>query len=64
MITNRICMKLVQERKAEMLSESDSFQKKDLNERDLLTLLMRANIATDIQDSQRLSDEEVLARRL
>ena len=57
-------MKLVQERKAEMLSESDSFQKKDLNERDLLTLLMRANIATDIQDSQRLSDEEVLARRL
>ena len=59
-------MQLVQERKAMILSESgetpETLEKKSVNGRDLLTLLMRANMATDIPDHQRLSDEEVLAR--
>lgn len=49
-----------------ILSESgetpETLEKKSVNGRDLLTLLMRANMATDIPDHQRLSDEEVLAR--
>ena len=32
--------------------------------RDLLTLLTRANMATDVPQNQRLSNAEVLARRL
>ena len=63
MITDRICMKLVQERKAAISLESSSLEKKDINRRDLLTLLIRANMATDVPDGQRLSDEEVLARK-
>jgi len=31
--------------------------------RDLLSLLVRANMATDLTGSQRLSDEDVLSRR-
>lgn len=33
-----------------------------LQGRDLLSLLIRANMSTDLPDSQRLSDKEVLAR--
>jgi hypothetical protein len=33
-----------------------------LKGRDILTLLLRANTATDIREHQRMSDEEVLAR--
>ena len=33
-----------------------------LNGRDILTLLLRANTATDIREHQRMSDDEVLAR--
>ena len=64
MITDRICMSLVQERKRAILSESSSVEKKDLQGRDVLTLLIKANMARDIPDSQRLSDEEVRAREL
>ncbi len=30
--------------------------------RDLLSLLLRANMSTDIPESQRMSDEDVIAR--
>ena len=56
-------MELFQERKAEVLREARGVvEKRDLQSRDLLTLLIKANMATDIPDSQRLSDEDVLAR--
>ena len=60
----RIGMELLQEKKASILSEKSTggVEKKDLQGRDLLTLLIKANMATDIPDSQRLSDEEVIAR--
>lgn len=34
----------------------------DVSGRDLLTLLIKANIAKDLPESQRLSDDEVIAR--
>ena len=46
------------ERKALNLKEDEN----DARGRDLLTLLLKANMATDIPESQRLSDEDVLAR--
>lgn len=35
---------------------------KSLHDRDLLTLLIKANMSTDIPENQRLSDDDVLAR--
>ncbi|KAI0329989.1 cytochrome P450 [Cubamyces sp. BRFM 1775] len=66
-VMRRIGTQLIQEKKAEIqreMSESKNvnFAQKELQGRDLLTLLLKANMATDIPDSQRLSDEDVLAQ--
>ena len=65
-ITDRIVMQLVEDRKATILAESgecaQTLEKKSVRGRDILTLLIRSNMATDIPDHQRLSDDEVLAR--
>jgi hypothetical protein len=37
-------------------------KKYNLHGQDLLSLLVKANMATDLPESQRLSDEDVLAR--
>ncbi|KAI1784699.1 cytochrome P450 [Ganoderma leucocontextum] len=63
----RIGMQLLQEKKAEIMREygekgTGAVEKKDLQGRDLLTLLIKANMATDIPDDQRLTDEEVVAQ--
>ena len=58
---NSIGMEILQQKKAELLS-AGSVEKKDVVGRDLLTLLLKANMATDIPENQRLTDEEVLAR--
>ncbi|EKM59790.1 uncharacterized protein PHACADRAFT_206015 [Phanerochaete carnosa HHB-10118-sp] len=63
----RIGMRLIAEKKAAILEEKGSgggggVERKDITERDLLTLLIRANMATDIPESQRLTDDEVLAQ--
>lgn len=60
-------MQLVEERKAAILKEMSEkhlqgVERKDLQGRDLLTLLMRANMAKDVPENQRLSDKEVLDR--
>jgi hypothetical protein len=39
-----------------------AIEKSSLQGRDLLSLLVRANMATDIPESQRITDEDVLAR--
>jgi hypothetical protein len=57
----RIGRKLLQDSKNEM-AENGTFEKG--RSRDLLSLLVRANTAKDIPASQRLSDEDVLARKL
>ncbi|KAF9484969.1 cytochrome P450 [Pholiota conissans] len=49
----------------ELLSESKadiSSQKTSWTRRDLLSLLLRANVSTDLPPSQRMSDEDVLAQ--
>ncbi|KAF9219209.1 cytochrome P450 [Gyrodon lividus] len=43
-------------------TEKGEIEKSSLQGRDLLTLLVKANMATDIPESQRLSDEDVLAQ--
>ena len=61
-VMNEIGMDILQKRKAELLN-AGSVEKKDVIGRDLLTLLLKANMAIDIPDHQRLTDEEVLARK-
>ncbi|KAI1783891.1 cytochrome P450 [Ganoderma leucocontextum] len=63
----RIGTQLLHERKAEIMRQygeegTGAVEKKDVQGRDLLTLLIKANMATDIPDSQRLTDEEVIAQ--
>lgn len=67
----RIGQQLIAEKKAAILAEQHThsekpdkagFEKKDVQGRDLLTLLIKGNMATDIPESQRLTDDEVLAR--
>ncbi|KAJ3480235.1 hypothetical protein NLI96_g8502 [Meripilus lineatus] len=62
----KIGTKLVAERKALILAASTNkdtkVSSKDLDGRDLLTLLMKANMASDIPESQKLSDEEVVSQ--
>ena len=64
----RIGKQLISEKKAAILEEvrqkGRGVEKKDMADRDLLSLLIRANMATDIPESQRLSDEEMLARKV
>ncbi|OSD05293.1 cytochrome P450 [Trametes coccinea BRFM310] len=64
---HRIGSELIAQKKAEILRESSEKKtggigRQSLQGRDLLTLLIKANMATDIPDSQRLSDEDVLAQ--
>jgi hypothetical protein len=48
--------------KATQNSKSDFVEKGDIVGRDLLSLLIRANMATDLKESQRMLDDEILAR--
>ncbi|KZT70526.1 cytochrome P450 [Daedalea quercina L-15889] len=63
-VTRRIGMRLIQEKKAEIMKAAlggkDSSDA--LRSRDLLTLLIKANMNADIPEHQRLSDEDVLAQ--
>ncbi|CDO71953.1 hypothetical protein BN946_scf184940.g100 [Trametes cinnabarina] len=66
-VIRRVGRELVQTRKAALLRELeekhvDGLQRKDLQGRDLLTLLIKANMAKDVPDSQRLSDEDVIGQ--
>ncbi|KAI0634029.1 cytochrome P450 [Trametes polyzona] len=63
----RIGAQLIAEKKAAILREesekkSGGVSGRSIQGRDLLTLLLKANMATDIPDSQRLSDEDVVAQ--
>ena len=63
----RIGKQLIAEKKAAIMTESREkgrgVEKKDVSGRDLLTVLIKANMATDIHESQKLTDDEVLARK-
>lgn len=63
----RIGLQLIAEKKAAILgeksSEKQNVERKDVQGRDLLSLLIKSNMAVDIPENQRLSDDEVLARQ-
>lgn len=65
-VARRIGQQLLQEKKkalqAQATAEKRGVKRDDLQGRDLLSLLIKANMATDVPDNQRLSDEDVLAR--
>ncbi|OCH90175.1 cytochrome P450 [Obba rivulosa] len=61
----RIGLQLVAEKKASVMrahanEKSGSIEMKDVHDRDLLTLLIKANMASDLPETVRLSDEDVL----
>jgi hypothetical protein len=58
---------LISQRKAELLATTEGnpkggVEKKTIQGRDLLSLLIKANMATDLPDSSRMTDEEILSR--
>ncbi|KAN0139247.1 Cytochrome P450 [Lactarius tabidus] len=58
--------KMISQKKSEILASTDAdtkggVGKKDIQDRDLLSLLIKANMATDIPDNARMSDEDILA---
>ena len=60
---DRIGRELLNQSKEE-LRRSGGMSEQDKNgSRDLLTLLLRANTSTDLSEHQRMSDEDVLARK-
>lgn len=65
----RIGLQLIAEKKAAIMQEvteskekSGGVEKKHVRGRDLLTLLLKANIASDVPENQKLSDEDILGR--
>ncbi|EGO00976.1 hypothetical protein SERLA73DRAFT_178985 [Serpula lacrymans var. lacrymans S7.3] len=64
---NRIGRQLLRESKEAVIASQGGdkgglIEKSSMKGRDLLSLLVKANMATDIPDSQRISDEDVLAQ--
>jgi hypothetical protein len=58
---SRIGEELLSNSKA-AVSQNESLEKDTWKTRDLLSLLVRANVATDLTESQQMLDEDVLAR--
>ncbi|KAH7929280.1 cytochrome P450 [Leucogyrophana mollusca] len=60
----RIGQQLLSDAKASVIASEggEKVEKSSVQGRDLLSLLVRANMATDIPESQRLSDEDVLSQ--
>nr|BAK09450.1 cytochrome P450 [Postia placenta] len=63
-VMRRMGMKLITKKKSEILrlAADGEKEKGNLQSRDVLTLLIKANMATDLPESHRLSDEDVLAQ--
>ena len=59
---SRIGRKLLSDSKAAVAVSEKAGEKTNGRGRDLLSLLVRANTTTDLAESQRMSDEDVLAR--
>lgn len=59
---DKIAQELLRSSKAELQKSGAQVEKNDLQSRDLLTLLLKANLAKDIPEHQRMSEEDVLAQ--
>ena len=55
---------MIQEKEAAIFTAKadGNIEKEDLTGNDLLTLLIRANLASNMPDSMRMSDEEILSQ--
>jgi len=58
-------LRLIDAKKRELLSagKSGTIEKDQLQGRDLLSVLIKSNLAHDLPDSQKMSTEEILARK-
>ncbi|VDC06076.1 unnamed protein product [Peniophora sp. CBMAI 1063] len=63
-VINKVGTRMIQEKKAAIFAASadGNIEKEDLVGNDLLTLLIRANLASNMPESMRMSDEEILAQ--
>ncbi|KAG9016558.1 hypothetical protein FRB90_003030 [Tulasnella sp. 427] len=64
-IMARVGSKLVRERRAAVLAAANSdgsVEQKSVVGKDLLSVLIKSNMATDIKDSERMNDEEVIGQ--
>ncbi|OSD05893.1 cytochrome P450 [Trametes coccinea BRFM310] len=65
-VMRRIGLQLIRDKKAAIMrglgNKDGTIDKKDLPGKDLLTLLIKANMASGLPDNQRLSNEQVLAQ--
>ena len=62
---NRIGKQLLRDSKAAILADggvNEKHEKSSWPGRDLLSLLLRANMSTDLPPNQRMTEEDVLAR--
>jgi hypothetical protein len=62
---NRIGKQLLRDSKAAILADgggNEKLEKSSWPGRDLLSLLLRANMSTDLPPNQRMTEEDVLAR--
>ena len=59
---NRIGKQLLRDSKAAILADGGGNEKSSWPGRDLLSLLLRANMSTDLPPNQRMTEEDVLAR--
>ena len=57
-------VQLIADKKATLRADNRHSEKQGSNDqgRDLLTLLIQANMAADVSESQKMTDEEVLGR--
>ncbi|KAK4683800.1 hypothetical protein P7C73_g6424, partial [Tremellales sp. Uapishka_1] len=61
--SRRIGQALIDEKRRQILAvHADGVEKSDVEGKDLLSIMMRANLASDLRPDQRMSDEEVLAQ--
>jgi len=58
----RVGRSLLQDSKAALRAENGKLEKSSWKTRDLLSVLLRANMATDLPPSQRMVDEDVISR--
>ncbi|KAG9024618.1 hypothetical protein FRB95_011268 [Tulasnella sp. JGI-2019a] len=65
-VMDRVCEKLVQEKKAALVQEkkdaSGNLLSNKVEERDLLSVLARANLSSDLKGSDRMTDDEMMGQ--
>ncbi|KIO34085.1 hypothetical protein M407DRAFT_16998 [Tulasnella calospora MUT 4182] len=62
-IMARVGLQLVKEKRAAILAEasvSGNLEKKQFKGKDILSVIIKANMATDVKDTERMSDQEVM----